>query len=45
MTKCFMCGEDKDTKRVMVSRARGFCDVCFDCVLRIYKIEQEKSKE
>jgi hypothetical protein len=42
MAKCFLCSEDKDTRRVLVGRARGFSDVCFDCVLKFFKIEQEK---
>ncbi|MFH1261243.1 MAG: hypothetical protein ABIJ10_04620 [Candidatus Micrarchaeota archaeon] len=44
MVKCFMCGQDTDTRKVMIGRARGFTDVCFDCVLKFYKIDQEKSK-
>ena len=41
MTKCFLCGEEKDTRRIFMGSARGFADLCFDCVLTHYKIKKE----
>jgi hypothetical protein len=42
MEKCFLCGEQQDTRRVFIGRARGFSDLCFDCTLRFFKIQQEQ---
>jgi hypothetical protein len=42
MAKCFLCGEEKETRRVLFGEARGFSDLCFDCVLRFYKIEHQE---
>lgn len=41
MPKCFLCGAEHDTRRVFMGNARGFADLCFDCVLKFYKIKQE----
>ncbi len=41
MPKCFLCGEESDTRKVFIGGARGFADMCFDCVLKFYKIERE----
>jgi len=42
MARCFLCGDDKETRRIFLGRARGFEDMCFDCTLRFHKIETEK---
>jgi len=42
MEKCFLCGEEKETRKVFLGRARGFSDLCFDCTLKFFKIEQER---
>ena len=39
---CFLCGEGMDTRKVFMGSARGYADLCFDCVLKYYKIENEK---
>lgn len=39
---CFLCGENSDTRRVFMGSARGFVDMCFDCVIRFYKIRKEE---
>jgi len=41
MNKCFLCGEEKETRSVFMGGARGFANLCFDCVLKYYKIEHE----
>ncbi len=41
MARCLLCREEKDTRKVFMGAARGFADLCFDCVLKFYKIEQE----
>ena len=41
MAKCFLCGDEKDTRRVFLGRARGFEGICFDCTLRFFKIQRE----
>ncbi len=42
MNKCFLCGEERETRRIFMGRARGFADLCFDCTLKFHKIEHEK---
>lgn len=41
MPDCFMCREDRDTRKVFMGRARGYESLCFDCVLKFFKIERE----
>jgi len=41
MAKCSFCGEERDTRRIFAGNARGFSDLCFDCVLKFHKIETE----
>ena len=41
MAKCFLCGEEKETRNVFVGRARGFGELCFDCTLKFFKIQTE----
>jgi len=42
MARCFLCQEDKDTRRVYIGRARGFESLCIDCMIRFFKLEQEQ---
>ena len=42
MARCFLCMEEKDTRRVLIGRARGFADMCFDCALKFHKIRTEE---
>jgi hypothetical protein len=41
MAKCFLCGEDTETRNVFMGSARGFSDLCIDCIIRFYKIKSE----
>lgn len=41
MVKCFLCGEENETRSVFMGGARGFADLCFDCVLKFFKIQSE----
>ncbi|MFH0737702.1 MAG: hypothetical protein V1827_03375 [Candidatus Micrarchaeota archaeon] len=41
MGTCFMCGNEADTRKVFVGAARGFSEICIDCVIRFYKIKTE----
>ena len=41
MGNCFLCREERDTRKVYLGSARGFSDVCFDCALKFYKIDKE----
>ncbi len=41
MPKCFLCGEDRETRNVFMGSARGFSDLCIDCIIRFYKIRKE----
>ena len=42
MAGCFLCKEDKETRRVFMGSARGFSDLCVDCIIRFYKIKTEE---
>jgi hypothetical protein len=42
MATCFLCGDEKETRRVFMGSARGFSDLCIDCVIRFYKIRKEE---
>ncbi|MEW6722828.1 MAG: hypothetical protein AB1324_06200 [Candidatus Micrarchaeota archaeon] len=42
MADCFLCRTSADTRRVFMGSARGYSDLCFDCVLRFYKIQVER---
>lgn len=44
MAECFLCGEDRDTRRVFMGNARGYAEMCFDCTLKFYKIGQEEER-
>ncbi len=39
---CFLCRRDAETRRVYMGSARGFADLCIDCVIRFYKIRMEE---
>lgn len=41
MAKCFLCGDDLETRRVFMGSARGFSELCIDCIIRFYKIRKE----
>jgi hypothetical protein len=41
MAQCFMCNSDRDTRKVFVGSARGFSDLCIDCIIKFYKIRKE----
>lgn len=43
MAKCFLCGDESDTRRVYAGSARGFADICFDCALKFFKIKTEEA--
>jgi hypothetical protein len=42
MVNCFLCREDRETRKVFMGSARGFADLCMDCIIRFYKIKQEE---
>ncbi len=41
MAACFLCRKEADTRKVYMGSARGFADLCIDCVIRFYKIKTE----
>ncbi len=41
MASCFLCRQEADTRKVYMGSARGFADLCIDCVIRFYKIKTE----
>jgi hypothetical protein len=42
MGDCFLCRQEGDTRKVFMGSARGFADLCIDCVIRFYKIKTEQ---
>ena len=38
---CFLCGEEKETRKAFMGNARGFAPLCIDCVIRFFKIRTE----
>ncbi len=42
MSRCTLCTEEKDTRKVFMGGGRGFANLCFDCALKFFKIETEK---
>jgi hypothetical protein len=42
MVKCFLCGMMGETRKVFMGHARGYSDLCFDCVIKFYKIQTEQ---
>ncbi len=40
MAKCFGCGNDGDTREVFIGRARGYEELCIDCMIKFFKIEK-----
>jgi hypothetical protein len=42
MAKCFLCGEERDTRKLFSGSARGFADFCFDCTIRFFKLKKEE---
>jgi hypothetical protein len=41
MARCFLCGEEGDTRRLFTGGARGFADTCFDCAIKFFKLRKE----
>jgi len=41
MGSCFLCGEERETRRVFMGSARGFADLCIDCMVRFFKIRKD----
>jgi len=41
MGECFLCREQNETRKVYMGSARGFADLCIDCVIKFYKIKTE----
>jgi len=42
MGVCFLCRAEGDTRKVYMGSARGFADLCIDCVIKFYKIKSEQ---
>ncbi len=42
MGDCFLCRGQRDTRKVYMGSARGFADLCIDCVIKFYKIKSEQ---
>lgn len=42
MGVCFLCRGQSDTRKVYMGSARGFADLCIDCVIKFYKIKSEQ---
>lgn len=41
MATCFLCGDETETRNVFIGSARGFSDLCIDCLIKFYKIRTE----
>ncbi len=41
MGECFLCQGQNETRKVYMGSARGFADLCIDCVIKFYKIKTE----
>ncbi|MFH0885083.1 MAG: hypothetical protein V1861_05225 [Candidatus Micrarchaeota archaeon] len=41
MGVCFLCREQSETRKVFMGSARGFSELCIDCVIKFYKIKTE----
>jgi hypothetical protein len=42
MSSCFLCNEEKDTRKLYTGSARGFSDLCFDCTITFFKLKSEE---
>jgi len=41
MARCFLCGEEGETRKLFAGGARGFADICFDCAIKFFKLRKE----
>lgn len=38
MGKCFICNKAVETRKIFVNEARGYSEMCIDCIIDFFKI-------